>query len=68
MSLSETLKKKVEEKSWNFDKNANQLTQKVDGPKKKIGAPYPAQLRTGQNAHNCCKIKCYEILKKISIV
>ena len=33
------IEKKVEEKSWNFDKNASQLTQKVDGPKKKIGHP-----------------------------
>ena len=31
------IEKKVEEKSWNFDKNANQLTQKVDGPKKNLG-------------------------------
>ena len=31
---------------------------------KKRWASYPAQLRTGQNAHICWKIKCFDILKK----
>ena len=35
-----------------FEKKINQFTQKIDEPKK-IWASYPAQLRTGQNAHNC---------------
>ena len=52
---------------WFFEKNVNQFTQKNDEPKKNW-ASYSAQLRTGQNAHICWKLKCFEILKKCQSV
>ena len=53
---------------WNFEKNVNEFTRKVDGPKKKRWAPYPAQLRTGQNAHICWKKKIIPFLSPLNFL
>ena len=36
----------------NVEKNVNKLRKKMTDQQKRW-APYPAQLRTGQNAHDC---------------
>ena len=49
---------------WYFEKRMSMSLCKKLTDQKKRWASYPAQLRTGQNAHICWKIKCFDILKK----
>ena len=52
---------------WNvliFWKKMSMSLRKKLTDQKKRWASYPAHLRTGQNAHICWKIKCFDILKK----